>query len=434
MYLDSLRARPRLRHSLGTVLMANPFIIGVVVRGPAFTDRAAETAAVVVALREPGARLLVTGERRMGKTSVLRRAAEGATRRGGGAALVDCGTAGTPVEVANRVLTQAARAIGRDWGRAVSDLGRTLSLRLQVGTDPQTQLPTVSLEPSAAAIPRAEQPRMLEDVLRALDARAARLRRPFGILLDEVQRLIVALGADASRESDALVAGEWRLRGILQELPHLSVVLAGSEPTLFAAMQTHGRAFYQQFTPLHIGPIAAEHFSRWIDARASGAGLKITGIGAPCLELAGPRTRDVVQLARAAFSRGVEDRRPKRGRARGEGHSLVATAYADVVASQADPFRGTWESLAGGQQQVLRAVAAADAGMTTGATRVRFGLGASGPVIKALAALADQRLIARDQSAGPDWTFDNPFFRGWVVANALPDIGMFLPITHRRGA
>lgn len=409
----------------------NPFVIGVIVRGTAFTDRAGETKQVLDTILEPGARLLVSGERRTGKTSVLVRAVESAHRRGVGAALVDCGTAGTPLEIANRLLTQAARALGRDWGRMASDLARALSLKLQFGTDAQTQLPTVTLEPTMAAMSRAEQPKVLEDVLRALDARAGRERRPFGVLLDEVQRLLLALGGDAASEEAAVVAGEWRLRGVLQDLPHLSVVLAGSEPTMFAAMQTHGRAFYQQFIPLRIGPIAEEHFSRWIDERSASAGVRVRGLGAACLRLAGPRTRDVIQLARECFAHGAEG---QRGRGGLQADALAAAAYADVVAALADPFRGTWESLAIGQQQVLRAVSAAEVGMTTAATRNRFGLGASGPVVKSLGALADQRIIVRDGAMPGGWGFDNPFFRGWVVWHTLPDVGLFLPGTHRPGA
>ncbi len=414
--------------------MSNPFVIGVVVRGAAFTDRAAETARVAATLGEPGARLLVSGERRTGKTSILLRAVEAAARRGTDTAVVDCGTAGTPVEVANRLLTQSIRAFGRDWGAAVSSLGRSLTLRLQVGADALTGLPTVSLEPGAASLPRAAQPGVLEDVLRALDARAAEGRRPFGIVLDEGQRLLLALGGDGGEADAAREAGEWRLRGVLQDLPHIAVVLAGSEPTLLAAMQGHGRAFYQQFTHLHIGPIAEDHFGRWIEDRAASAGVHAPGLGSACISLAGPRTRDVVQLARAAFARASLEPALWRSRARRPTEALpalAAAAFADVVADQADPFRGTWDGLALGRQQVARAIAAADAGLTTAATRVRFGLGVSGPVTKAVQALAAQRLVVRDPSMPSGWAFDNPFFRGWVVANALPDMGLSLPITHR---
>ena len=398
----------------------NPFRIGVAVRGVFFTDRADETARTADTLQEGGARLLMVGERRVGKTSVLLRSIERVQRAGGQAFLVDCGTAGSALEIANRVLHAATRALGRDWSATITDLTRRVRGRIQVSTD-QAGSPAVSFEPTFASDPTAEYA-ALGAVLDALDARAKRERRVIGIALDEIQRLTGILGGEP---------GEWVLRGLLQHHQHLGYVLAGSEPTMLAAMQGRGRAFYQQLSLLTVGPMDPTHFARWIDDRAARADVTALGLGSACITLAGPRTRDVAQLARAAFAAALTPAAARGARrALTGGTELAETGFSDLVAEQSDPFRALWEGLARTRQQVLRALAVGDVGLTTEAARRTYGLGSSGVVGSALTALRDSRVILRvaDRTAG--YAFDNPYFRGWVITNALPDLGIALPVTH----
>ncbi|CAN5283649.1 hypothetical protein BH09GEM1_BH09GEM1_02220 [soil metagenome] len=398
----------------------NPFRIGVAVRGAFFTNRAVESGRVASTLAEGGARLLVVGERRVGKTSVLLRGIERVQRGGGHAFLVDCGTAGSAVEIANRILSAATRALGRDWAATVADLTRRTRARVQLGTDP-TGNPTVSFEPAFAPDPTTQH-ETLAGVLDALDERAKRERRVIGLALDEVQRLTAILGGEP---------GEWALRGLLQHHQNLGYVLAGSEPFVLDAMQGHGRAFYQQLSLLTLGPMDPGHFLRWIDDRAVRAGVDLPGFGAACLALAGPRTRDVAQLARAAFASaaGASHRKGAAAKAR-PGDDHVAAAFIDLIAEQSDPFRALWDNLARTRQQVLRALAVGDMGLTTESARRTYGLGSSGAVGSALEALRDTRVIVRDDAAVAGYAFDNPYFRGWVIQNALPDLGIAISPTH----
>jgi len=399
---------------------ANPFRIGVAVRGAFFTNRAVESARVAETLAEGGARLLVVGERRVGKTSILLRGIERVQRAGGYAFLVDCGTAGSAVEIANRILSAATHALGRDWAATIADLTRRTRARVQLGTD-ATGSPTVSFEPTFASDPSSQQ-EAIATVLDALDERAKRERRVIGIALDEVQRLTAVLGGEP---------GEWVLRGLLQHHQHLGYVLAGSEPAVLNAMQGRGRAFYQQLSLLTIGPMDPAHFTRWIDDRAARGGVAVAGLGAACLALAGPRTRDVAQLARAAFATAAASIPAKGAPEKGaEGEALAEAAFVDLIAEQSDPFRALWENLARTRQQVLRALAVGNLGLTTEAARRAYGLGSSGAVGSALEALRDTRVIVRDDAAVAGYAFDNPYFRGWVIQNALPDLGMVISPTH----
>jgi hypothetical protein len=89
-----------------------------------------------------------------------------------------------------------------------------------------------------------------------------------------------------------------------------------------------------------------------------------------------------------------------------------------------------WSGLTAHQQDVLRAVAGAGAGLTSRATLERFSLPSSGTVSNTAAALVEAELLVKAEDA-PGYGFESPFFRGWVVMHTLPDIGMQRPVTWR---
>ena len=67
-------------------------------------------------------------------------------------------------------------------------------------------------------------------------------------------------------------------------------------------------------------------------------------------------------------------------------------------------------------------------GLTTAAVRRDFALtAASGSLSKTAQTLVAQGLLTTDGGA---YRYDDPFMRGWVILNALPDIGRTLPVVH----
>jgi hypothetical protein len=143
-------------------------------------------------------------------------------------------------------------------------------------------------------------------------------------------------------------------------------------------------------------------------------------VGDACVGLAGPRTRDIVQLARKCVDRATE---------KTIGIDSVALSYRELIEDQDDSIRNWWASLTVLQQNVLRAIAGSTAGLTTADTRRKFGLDSSGAVTNAASALLrDGHLIRTDNGSG--YVFDSPYVRGWVIMHALPDIGVQLPLTH----
>lgn len=383
----------------------NPFRIHGVATDEFFTDRAGELRRILGTFREPGAKLLVYGPRRMGKTSALVQAIEKFEAQGGVAFLTDMSTATTLADIANRLLESAGKAIGRKWKDALTHLVRKFSLTLKLTPDPATGLITPSLDLGLRAAPLAEQRKSLEQCLDALEGLAKERKARLAIVLDEFQE-IQRFGGDQA---------EWHLRGILQRHTHVSYVLAGSQAHVIDQMLGKGRAFYGLTDQLHFGPIDPKHLAAWIDDRMTRAGVRAQGVGAAVVAAAGPRTRDIIQLARQCYDDGAG-----KGKAAPAGVSL---ALDEVVAQQEALLESLWGKLSPLQQNVLRAVAANLDGLTTGVSIRRFALTSSGSATNAASALVDAGHLQKGESKS-GYGFDSPFFQRWVETRALPDVDL----------
>ncbi|MBI4544439.1 MAG: ATP-binding protein [Gemmatimonadetes bacterium] len=390
-----------------------PFRVGGVVEGPFFTDRAEEVRRIAGALRSPGDRLLVYGPRRMGKTSAIQAAVRRVTRARARVVLADFSTATTAVDAANQLLAGAARGLGRRWRDVLAGFAERVGLHLTVRPDP-TGLLLPSLELGLRRSGLEEQRDALGRTLGAINALAGEREVSVGVVLDEFQELH-RFGGEAA---------EWHLRGHIQRHGQVAYVLAGSHVHLIRRMLGRDRAFYKMFELLLFGPMEAEHLARWIEDRMGSAGVTGRGVGSRAVELAGPRTHDVLQLARKSF----ELARPT-GEATG---AHLERAFEEIVGEEDDLIRALWEDLTPLQQNVLRAVAASTEGITTGATIERFALGSTGSAANAGRALVEKGVLVRSRR-GAGYVFDNPFVRGWVIQNALPDLGINLEPTFLVG-
>lgn len=390
----------------------NPFRIHGIVQGEFFTDRAVEMQRIRDALRQPASKLLVYGYRRMGKSSALALAVEQVNRRHGHACIADLSTASTVADVSNRILQGATMMLGPRWRTVATDLVNRLQARVALTPDPSTGLmvPSVSVQLRRADLE--DQRATLGGVLDAVNAMARDRGTTVGLVLDEFQDIVRFGGEDA----------EWHLRGVIQQHEHVSYVLAGSKPHLIRRMLEPGRAFYDMLDVLYFGPIDPVELGVWIERRMRAAGVACDGVGRRIVALAGPRTRDIAQLSRACF-----DRAAASGRATPED---VDGAFAECVAERDDAFADFWEQLTPHQQNVLRAIAVAGEGLTSASTTARYGLASSSAVSQALGALVEAGRLVRTEP-GARYAFDSPFLRGWVVAHAVPDVGLVLPITYR---
>lgn len=377
--------------------MGNPFRVGERVTGEYFTDRADEVRTILRAMQDPS-RLLVYGPRRMGKSSAIEMASVEARRRGVAVIRADLARANSLLEVADRLVTSVARELEEDDRLSLRDWIRALNLELTVdaGGAPVLRVRFDRPPPSPDEFPT------LEAVLDRIEALGSAGRGPICVVLDEFQR-ILGLGHDRA---------DWRLRDIIQGHHHLSYVCAGSEEGVIERVTSKDGAFHRAFERLYVGALPVDDLARWIDSRLQSGGVRAAaGLGERVIRLAGPRTEDILKLARQVWSRAAA-----RGHAT-DGDSEAALE--EVVRGDSGVFQQAWDGLTPHHRNVLRAVAAGNEAITSAAVRRRFGLRSSAAVTQALDSLARKGILTR---RGGVTAFDDPFLRAWVAMHAPPGL------------
>lgn len=385
----------------------NPFRIGERVKGDSFADREDEVAAIGHAILN-GSKLLVHGPRRMGKSSTIWRGAEAAkSTRGpapGGKPIVvgaDVSTATTLFDVASRLLRSLYQETRPSRLRLDELLGQ-IAPRVSVKLDERGGPPTISFGIERRTASDEERRQAFESVLERLDAIGTRTKRPVAVVLDEFHA-IANFGGEAA---------EWHLRDCMQRFGALGFVCAGSQEALVRDLIGPKRAFYKMFELLALEPIEPGYFGQWVEVRLKRAGKVDAGVGAAVVELAGPRTQDVIQLARQLYFRGVAT-----GHVRYED---VEEALDEVVDSEAALTRQLWSELAAGQQDVLRVLALGVEQLYAAEVRDQYGLGAPSSLHRAVEALLRRGLLVQEAGA---LRFDSPFVRRWVEREVAGDVG-----------
>ena len=378
----------------------NPFQVSRLPSASEFCNRTQEIARLRATWETPGAKLVVYGDRRQGKSAALERAAAEANAAGQTVVIFSVATAIGPEDAVQRLIRAVQKAIGRSWKTVLQDLAAKLRFTITMSPPDAGGTPEfgLRLEPGAMA-PHAG---LITDALDAIDAELGRRRLRLGLGIDEFQRLLKWGGEDI----------EWALKASLEKHKRLSCVLAGSATSLIEEMvSSKTRALWKAVETMRMGPIATDELSRWIVARAKPTAVGLTpSVAARIVALAGPRTRDVIVLAGATW----ED-------ARGHGGpGNPDRALAAHVADTADLHGRIWGQRTDRERKLLRMLSTnSDVEPTAEGVRRRYGLGASSTVTKALGILVRDELLAR---ADGRFVFDDPFFRAWVALSTGEDV------------
>src|SRR5690554_7635274 len=381
----------------------NPFRIGERVTGYHFADREEEVARIRAAMLS-SSKLLVYGPRRMGKSSAIWNAAESARRSRPKPIVVtaDVATATNLFDVSARLLRSLY--VETRWLKLrLEDLLGGLAPRVTVKLDEHGGPPAITFGIDRRTADEEERRRVFEGVFKRLSAIREGSGRPVAVVLDEFQAVTRFAGESS----------EWHLRDVMQRHGDLAFVCADSQESLIHGMIGPERAFYKMFDLLPLGPIDEGVFADWIEERlARGSGVA-PGVGMALVRMAGPRTQDVVQVARQLYFRGL---------AAGRHVEVpdVRASFDEVVRSETPLLRSIWSELSAQQQDVLRVVALGAERLYSAEVRDQYGLPGASSVHKAVETLVARGILVREGSAV---TFDSPFFRRWVRTEVASDLG-----------
>ena len=386
----------------------NPFVIGRLATGLALANRHAEIARLEQALTDIDRRLVYFGDRRMGKSSAVEDAAIRARKTGHMVAVADLNVATGSDDATRRVLDAVYKEIGAGWRQSLERVASAVRATVAWKMTP-VGLPefTFSLDHAGASSSATLLPKTLDALNSELRAR----RQVVGLAIDEFQRLFLWGGDDAG----------WALKHAIERHTHIAYALTGSSRTLIADfLKGRTRGLWKAVDAVEFGPIPEQELLHWLRARSKATGVLLDVEPArTIIRIAGPRTRDVVQLARQVWDLAHTTRKPVTS-------AGVATAFDVIVAEQAPLHERAWQQLPRTQQRTLAVLAGLPGvALTSHATLHRFDLGAKSTVGRAVEALTKDDVLQRPGQGA--YKFEDPYYRRWIQVHAVPDLGVDIP-------
>lgn len=378
--------------------LQNPFEYGLELEPGELIDREREVEEVQATLVGAG-KLFLIGPRRFGKTSIHNVAAQLARRDGAVVLRYNLESFPQLSHLLGALVADTARTMSGPVERVAQTVQRLFHrLRPSVTYNPldQTWSASLGIDAHPDKVPQ------LVEALNALEAAAAESTRPVGLILDEVQHLLIPGGP----------AGEGQLRAAVQQHRHVGYVFAGSDTRFLTAMTTDAaRPFYRLGVVRVLGPVPRDAFLEFLAAGFARLPIAVEG-GAleAILDSAEDVPYNVQQLAGyiwAAVS--TED----------DGSALTrerVAQFRDELAGRLDPlFSAVWIALTSAQQRALQAVVNENGvGMYRREILRRHDLTASS-MKKAVDALLDRNVLRRDARAGVEQIrLEDPLFGSWV--------------------
>jgi len=335
-----------------------------------------------------GQNVVLVGERRMGKTSLVFAASKGL--RGYRMLYVDLLNIRTVSDFCNRVATAAAQMGNKDSfsSRAIRFISR---LRPTLSVDPDNGMPVISVDTRTA-----EDPRSMSDVVSLIE-RFAKDEKLF-VVFDEFQEI---RKLDASEQILAL------LRSRIQLLQDTCFVFSGSVRADMVSIFTDPTsAFYKSALTLEVSNIPDEDFTPFLIRRfASGKRKANADFVRHILDFANRTTGDVQQLCAAVWSTTDDGQQLQ--------ESDLSIAMQDIFATEGGQFEFQTAKLTRFQLKALVALAKFGGDKVYSADFLqRSEMPSTATLTKALKRLMDDRLVYCYHKS---YRFFNPFFRAWLI-------------------
>lgn len=366
-----------------------PFRYGQVVTGEYFCGRK-QLVEQVKTYVEAGQNIVLQGERRVGKTSLVMEA----TRHLKGRRLLRASllSVKTP-DALCKTLLEAMLQLERS-GSMFERLSKTLShLHPKFEINPYTGAHSVSFSSQTRL-----EPKTVPEILSLIAS--IHEQRPLVMFLDEFQDILTM--DEGSEQSIAL------FREAIQHQGDLPCIFAGSIRNQMDAIFNHPKSpFFKAAIPLGVEPLELDEFGPFLQQR-----FKKTGRTAPrplvekIYELCDRIPGDIQHLCDALWVCSSE------GDTLGEDH--LHEAFKLVFARERKSYEHILAELPAGSVRILQALARVGGETVTGQGFVReAAVSNASAITQALPRMEKKGIIWDD---GRQWRFTNPFFRAYLLS------------------
>jgi uncharacterized protein len=372
----------------------NPFRFGNVVIDE-FADRETELAEVEADMRN-GQDLVIFAPRRLGKSSLVLKAAAGARRKKALVAYLNVMIAPNKVRLAERL----AAAIYADVAAPKAKLKNKALAMFQA----LRISPTVTVDPIDSSLAfsfgighaETDVDRTIEMLLELPAKIAAERDQRVVLILDEFQE-IVDLDPDFPK----------LLRSVFQTQPDVCHVYLGSKRHVMRALfNDANEPFWRSAKQMQIDLIPPDLFGPFVTQRFRATNKELDQ--ETCEHLLGITRGHPYATQELCYS--LWEQTPFDGRT---DEDLLARALALVLRSEHAHFSLLWEGLAAGQRLLLEALAREPGRPLSAAYRDRHQLASASSTQVALKALVDRELVEREADGG--YRMMEPFLAEWLA-------------------
>lgn len=224
----------------------------------------------------------------------------------------------------------------------------------------------------------------------------------------QVQRVRVVIAFDSmqalDRGTQQSVAG--RLVESVRQNRSLSHIFITTERAVIAPATAEMDILQQSLLSRRIAPLEPCAFGRWIDERFASAGVTGRGVGAACIDIAGPNTREVIALAKQTFAVSVGV-----GFANG---NTVHQALSRMIVRTETQQAALWATLSTAERALVSALArAGGAAFADPTVAVRTGFVDRAQLSLVIQGLVDRGIITGYEKTGLAVT--SVAFRQWTL-------------------
>jgi AAA+ ATPase superfamily predicted ATPase len=371
----------------------NPFRFGNFVVDE-FADRTTELAEVEADMRN-GQDLVIFAPRRLGKSSLVLKAAAAMRRKKALVAYMNLMTAPNKARFAERL----AAAIYADIAAPKAKF-KERALALFQGLH---IVPTITIDPLDGRLgfsfgfghAEADIEKTIEMLLELPAKIAAERGQRVVLILDEFQEVV-----DLDPNFPKL------LRSVFQAQPDVCHVYLGSKRHVMRELFSDvNEPFWRSAKQMEIGLIPTDQFARFIHRRFESTNKALApAVGERLLEITRGHPYATQELCYSLW-----EQTPFDGEADDD---LLARALDLVLQSEHAHFSLLWEGLAAGQRVLLEALAREPGRPLTGAYRARHQLAGPSSTQVALKALVDRELVEREPAGG--YRVMEPFLVEWL--------------------